>query len=205
MLYRPLRSLAIVLLKVLFRLKVMGRENLPRKGGYIIAGNHLSYIDPIVLGCGSPRKLYFMARRDLFEIPLLGRLLRWLDVIPLSTEGVGFGAVREALKLLARGDVVALFPEGTRSPDGLLGRGKLGVGFLALRAAVSVIPARVVGSEKALPLKAKFIRLKTIRVYFGKPLTFDSSYYGPSKRADYERASQAVMAQIAKLGETDES
>lgn len=205
MLYGLIRVLGIVLSKLLFRFQVRGRQNLPGKGGYIIASNHLSYLDPVILGCGAPRKVYFMARRSLFRISFLGRLIRWVGAFPLSEEGIGVEAVKETLRHLARGDVVALFPEGTRSPDGLLGKGKVGVGFLALKAGTMVVPARIVGSDKALPLKAKFIRLKAVRLYFGKPLVFDSSYCGSWKRADYERASQEVMAQIAKLGETNES
>lgn len=200
MLYGLVRVLSIVLLKVLFRLRIVGREHLPIKGGCILASNHLSYLDPVVLGAASPRRLYFMARQSLFEIPLFGKFIAHVSAFPLKEKALG--AIKESLGRLAEGKAIVVFPEGRRSPDGLLGKGKMGVGLLALRTNAPVIPTRIVGTDRALPLKAKFIRPRPVSIYFGEPLTFEGSYYRPTEKSDYLKVSHAVMERIAKLGES---
>ena len=193
-----------ILLKLMFRLKVTGKENLPRRGGCIIASNHLSYLDPLVLGAGCPRQVYFMARKTLFRNRLFAKLITSLDVFAVNEKGIGLGAIKESLKRLSEGRVVGLFPEGSRSKDGHLQAAKWGVGFLALKADVPVIPARIIGTDRALPIGAKFVRFKPVRLYFGRSLKFEKD--SPAeKQNDYSEVSRLIMEKITSLGtRTDE-
>ena len=203
--YAFCRWLSQILLKLMCRLKVIGKENLPQRGGYIIASNHLSYLDPLVVGVGCPRQIYFMARKTLFRNRLFAKLLTSLDVFAVDEQGTSLGAVKESLSRLSQGRVVALFPEGTRSKDGYLKEAKWGVGFLALKSNVPVIPARIIGTDQALPIGAKFVRFRPVRLYFGQSLKFEKDSLA-EKQNDYSEISRLIMEKIASLGtRTDES
>lgn len=201
MVYSFVRFIAVVLFKSLFLLRVKGRENIPEKGGCIVAGNHLSYLDPIVLASACPRKVCFLARSELFTDT--SRAFVWLisamGAFPLKKEKVDLKAIRTALTLLREGQALVMFPEGTRSPDGLLKKGEPGMGMLALKAGVPIIPALIVGTERALPREAKFIRLSKISVFFGKRITPDEFESSGKDRDDYQKIVDLVMGKIAGL------
>ncbi|GAI50873.1 unnamed protein product, partial [marine sediment metagenome] len=120
MFYLIVRSLAMVLFKVLFRLQVSGLENIPLKGGFILAGNHISYLDPPALGAACPRKLRFLAKEELF-IGALGRLIANLNTFPIKGQPGDLMSLRRAIKELEAGRALAIFPEGRRTADGRLG------------------------------------------------------------------------------------
>ena len=191
--------LSLISLKSMFWLKVIGRENLPRKGGYIIASNHLSYLDPLVLGAGCSRQIHYMAKKSLFRNRLFAKLLTSVNAFAVSEIGVGLDAIKESLKKLSEGKVIGLFPEGARSKDGRLQAAKWGIGFLALKSKIPVIPARIIGTDQALPIGAKFIRLKRISLYFGRPLKFEK-FSAEEKRNDYSEVSRLIMKEIGNLG-----
>ncbi|MEA3560535.1 MAG: lysophospholipid acyltransferase family protein [Candidatus Omnitrophota bacterium] len=200
MIYRFCYSLSLILTKSLLKLKVVGRENLPSKDGYILASNHLSYLDPIVLGVGFRRQLHFMAKKSLFNNRLFGKLLNSINVFAVGEQNAGSSAVKEALKRLKAGKVVAIFPEGTRSKDGKLQEAKIGIGFLAIKSKTPVVPARIIGTGEALPIKARFIRFKPVSVYFGRPLDLDRFYQQGESKQNYLRISRLIMEEISKLG-----
>ena len=191
--------LSRISLKLIFWLKVFGRENLPRKGGCIIASNHLSYLDPVVLGAACPRQIHYMAKKSLFRNRLFAKLITSVNTFAVSESGVGLDAIKESLKKLAEGKVVGLFPEGVRSKDGRLQAAKWGVGFLALKSNVPVIPARIIGTDQALPIGAKFIRFRPVRLYFGRPLKFEKGS-PEEKQNDYSGVSRLIMKEISNLG-----
>jgi len=170
-LYRICRVLLLFLLKSFFRLEVKGRENLPRAGGFILASNHLSYLDPTVLGAASPRPLHFMARHDLFEIPIFGAFIRNVGAFPVRRNFADIAGIKEALRYLRKAQGIVLFPEGSRySGNGLSQEVQPGVGLMAMRSQTPVVPAFINGTQRALGRHARFIRPAKIRVYFGKPI-----------------------------------
>lgn len=197
-LYRISRLLLLWLFKIIFRLEIKGRKNLPHTGGFIIASNHLSYLDPAVVGAACPRTLNFMARHDLFTIPILGAFIRSVGVIPIRRNFADIASIKEALGHLRQARGIALFPEGSRSAgDGLRRDAQPGIGFMAVRSQTPVVPAFINGTQRALGRHARLIRLTKIRVYFGKPI-----YPKHTDRKDnYEYFASRVMQEINRLSQ----
>jgi len=155
-----------------FGFEVRGREHVPRDGAFILASNHLSYLDPPLLAAACRRRLSFMARANLFEQPLLGAYLRAVHVIALQRGEGDLGAIREAVRRLQQGDAVAIFPEGGRQFSGQLGRAKRGVGLLAATAHVPIVPVLVQGTFQALPPDSHRLHRAKIRVAFGPAIPY---------------------------------
>lgn len=168
--YSALRGLAIVVFRIFFAIKIEGKENIPYRGGVILASNHLSYLDPIVLGILVPRRVNFMAKEELFENFLFRWLITKLGAFPIKKEKMDRITYKKILKLLEKEEVVVLFPEGTRSIDGRIGQLQGGTARIALKADVPLIPIIVRGTEKVLPRGGKVIKLARIRAWAGKPL-----------------------------------
>ncbi|MEO6021067.1 MAG: lysophospholipid acyltransferase family protein [Knoellia sp.] len=172
------------LLKMLFRPWVTGEEHIPETGGAIFASNHLSFSDSIFLPVVVPRRITFLAKADYFTgVGLKGRLtaafFRGAGQVPVDRSG---GAASEAalttgLKILRKGELLALYPEGTRSPDGRLYKGKTGVARMALEAGVPVIPVAMIDTDKAQPTGKVIPKVMRVGVRVGKPLDF-SRYKG---------------------------
>ena len=185
------------LVLLIFHLEVYGRENLPKKGACIMASNHISYLDPPLLGFAAGRELHYLAKEGLFTE--VNRAFTWLittyNAIPLRREGADLTAVKKVLSLLRRGEVVVLFPEGTRSTSGRLLSPKPGLGFVAWHAAVPVVPVHIEGANARI-LDIVLGREK-IRVTFGKP-------YDPrTSPKDYRLLSSAIMKRIEELSHGD--
>lgn len=180
------------------RLVVFGSENLPSaRRGYILASNHVSYLDPPVLGAGIKRPVVFLAREKLFRFFFLGRLMRLLGVLPIAGD-TDFRAIRSVIRRLRRGDAVAIFPEGTRSWDGKPSmEGKNGVAFMAVAAKVPIIPCFVQGTEQAMGRGSVFIKPKKIRVFLDRPYEVLES--GREKSRHYEDVTLDVMKRIQRL------
>ena len=166
MLYKFLRPIAVFLFKIFFRIEVKGKYNIPKEGGVIIASNHLSNLDPVVLGVASPRRLNFLAKEELFRNQLFSRFIKSLGAIPLKREKRDISAVKKAYKILKREEVLVIFPQGSR-----IFKGKIypGVGFLAKKANVPVVPTKILGTDKILPPGKGFFHLEKIKVVFGRP------------------------------------
>ncbi len=158
-----------------FRLEVQGREHLPADGPFVLAANHVSYFDPPALAAACPRGLRFMARADLFTHPLLGAFMWGVGVIPLQRGEGDVSALREAVRRLNHGEVVAIFPEGGRQCSGQLGQARRGVGLLAMTARTPVVPALIQGTFQALPPDARWPSKAKIRVAFGKPIPYTNA------------------------------
>lgn len=154
---------------VWFRFRAIGIENLP-EGGALLLINHQSFLDPMLVGVGLPRPVSYLARDNLFRVPVIGRILRSTYVMPISREAAGTESLRESIRRMEHGFLVGIFPEGTRSDDGTLG--ELKPGFLALvrRAGVPVVPVGVAGAFEAYPRGVWFPRPSRIRVVYGPPL-----------------------------------
>lgn len=170
------------------RRRVIGHENIPRDGGVIIAPNHVSFNDPPLVGSSMERPLHFMAKQELFNVPILGSLIRRTNAFPVRRGRQDVGAFRQAVKLLKGGEAVLIFPEGGRSRDGNFRPARAGIGMIACIAQSPVVPVRVVNS-------GRLRRMGKIRVIFGKPL------FPPKKhsRETYEAFARQILDEIKKL------
>ncbi|MFH1023123.1 MAG: lysophospholipid acyltransferase family protein [Planctomycetota bacterium] len=168
--YHFWKSCAWLALFLLFRIRAFGVRNIPRTGGAIIASNHQSYLDPMILGSGLARRIYYMARGTLFHPPLISWYLHSVGAFPVRPGEGDREAFRNALGILAAGRVLVIFPEGHRSRDGNLLPMKSGVEVIAERAGVPVIPAWIHGAGKAWPKGRVFFRMRPVRVVYGPPI-----------------------------------
>ena len=172
MLYRITQWLSWPLFTLFFRFRSRGGHHVPARGGCVIAANHASYLDPLLIGAALPhRRVGFMAKEELFRFPVFGWAIRSMGAIPVRRGGITPGAFRAFAGLLRdEGRVLVVFPEGTRTPDGRLGPGRRGVGAICLVAGVPVVPAYVTGSYAAWPRWRWLPRWGRFEVRFGAPL-----------------------------------
>ncbi len=183
-------------LRGVFRLEVTGREYEPQEGPFLAVSNHWSALDPPVLGASLRRKVHFMAKQELFRIPLLRSWMRCIGTFPVRRGEPDRQAIRTALEVLERGGVVGIFPEGTRNPRGFLLPAEPGAAFLALRAQVPILPVGILGTLEVLPKGAWIPRPRKIRVRIGPPFRLDDLQDAPDR---LQRASDRIMAAIADL------
>lgn len=190
-------------LRLFFRItggvKCVGTENIPDTGGIILAPNHISLMDPPAVGAFLNRQIRYMAKEELFRTPVLGAWMRRVGAFSVRRGTADRKAIRQAVDLLAAGHMVCIFPEGTRSEDGKLQEPELGIGLIALKSRVPVLPAAIIGSDKVLAPHAKRLRRHRITIYYGKPLTFDDLCEGKDSREAMEEIGRRVMAAIADL------
>lgn len=192
------RLLALGIAKTVFRLHVEGTKFIPRTGPAILAANHVSFIDPIIIAAAVPRPLHFMAKEELFRFRLFAWLLRRYHVFPVSRHRIDLQAVKRAIFLLEQGEIVVIFPEGTRGDGVTLRPAKPGIGLIAARTGVPVIPALHQGTERALPRGAWFLRPHRITVKFGAPLRYAEAR-ADGRQEHVVAFSQAIMGRIAAL------
>lgn len=198
MLYRILKASVAGLARLLFRLEVRGTEHIPRSGPTLIVANHSSMLDPPIVGAAAPRPLHFLAKGELFSIPLFGRLIFAVHARPIRREGSDPGALRTALRVLEAGHALLIFPEGTRGEEGTLREGRPGAGMLALLSRAPVVPAYVEGTGKVLPRGRWVPRWGKIRVSFGPPL-FPARQEARTQKEQYHEATRQMMAAIARM------
>ena len=184
--YFVLQTLSWSVAPALFRVRIFGRENVPPTGGALIASNHQSFLDPVFVAVGLARPVNFMARGSLFRNALFGALIRSLNAFPVKREAVDFGAVREAVARLERGSLLMMFPEGTRSRDGRIGRLKDGFVAIAARAGAPVVPAVIEGAHRAWPRGRVLFEPRDVCVAFGRPLA-PSAATGEERRVFSEK------------------
>ena len=186
--------------KIWNRFTVIGSEKLPSaRQGFILAANHVSYLDPPVLGAGVKRHISFLAKEQLFKFSFLGPVITLLGALPIAGES-DFRAIRAIIRRLKSGDIVSIFPEGTRSPTGEISQDtKSGVAFLAHAAKVPVVPCFIDGTELALPRGIRIIRPRRIKVYIDEPYQVPES--DSDRNEHYEKSTQYVMQRIQFLKE----
>jgi 1-acyl-sn-glycerol-3-phosphate acyltransferase len=195
MAYRFSRLILSIFINLFFDFKVQGRQNLPKKGGFILACNHISYLDPVVLGVGCLRSLHFMARDTLFNNRFLSFWMNSVGVIPVKKNGADFSALKKSLHAVRSGQGLAIFPEGTRRlPDRAFADPEPGVGFLADKAEVPVIPAYVSGTYEALPkgVNKKINFGREISLRFGEEIHIE-------RGKPYQETADLIMAKIKQL------
>ena len=181
-----------------FDFRVIHRERMIEDGPAVIASNHVSYFDPLIVGTGYRNPISFLGRRSLFR-GIGAWLLPRVNCLPIERDGSDVGGLKTVIRELKAGRRILLFPEGTRSADGTLKPGEPGIGFIILKAGVPVQPVRIFGAYEALPRGARLPRLAGIRLVVGRPLHFSDSG-GPGKsRETYQEISDSVMLEIAAL------
>ncbi len=185
--YTFARSVVNMIYKPLYRIETIGQENIPKVGSVLLCSNHISNLDPIVVGTTTPRAVHFMAKEELFRVPVVGKLFPHLNAFPVKRGMSDREALRKGLAVLKEGEVLGLFPEGTRSKTGELGEGLAGAGFFATRSEALIVPCAVIGPYKA------FNKLKVV---YGKPVDF-TEYRKNKISAD--EATKIIMEEIRKL------
>lgn len=202
LLHRILRLTLVPLARIIFRLKVEGLHHIPATGPVIVAANHLSFIDSFVIPLVSPRPISFLAKAEYFQHSgVKGRLIRacLVDAIPVprGAHRAAQASLELALEVLTEGRAFGIHPEGSRSRDGRLYRGRTGVGWLALAAGAPVLPVAVLGTDRVQPVGARLPRLGRITVRFGPPLCFPDP---PASAAKARRViTDEVMSAIQEL------
>lgn len=193
------------LIRLLFAATIIGRRNMPESGGVILASNHLSFFDSVILSLLARRPVSFLAKAEYFTGKgfkgWLSRIFfESIDAIPVYRDSASAAqdALDAGLERLVDGEAFAMYPEGTRSLDGRLYRGKTGVAWLALTANVPVVPVALTGTDKIQPVGSRGIRLAKLRVEFGQPM--DLSSYGAASSGKARReATDAIMDAIGAM------
>jgi 1-acyl-sn-glycerol-3-phosphate acyltransferase len=155
---------------VFFQYRCYGREKIPSQGGALVCSNHQSNLDPMVVGMQSQRRMNYLARKSLFDSFLIGWIIRFLDAISIDREGLGFAGLKQTLSCLRAGEMVLLFPEGTRTDDGELLDFKPGVCSLVRRGKVPLVPVGIDGPYQAWPRSSLWPHREVVRVVIGDPI-----------------------------------
>lgn len=184
-------------INLLYGMEVTGIENVPASGPAILAGNHMSYLDPPVIGAAVPRPVRFMAKAELFKIPVFKQFLRSIQTFPVQRGAADRSAIRASLQVLANGDLMALFPEGTRNRTGEVLPPQKGVASIALRSGAPVIPVGITGTSVA-DRRRHGVRRPLIRVSFGPPVDLDDLRTGSFNKHILAEASARVMSAIER-------
>ncbi len=185
--------------------RVYGREHIPRRRGVLIASNHGSYLDPIAIGSAWRRRIWYLARTTLFEHSAFAKwLLTSVNCVPISRERLELKTMRTAQELCRSGRSVVIFPEGTRSPDGQLQPGLAGIGLLAEKIGVDILPVYV-DAFHAFSRHSKWPRPVPITVVFGAPMPLEQWRHISDARARYQAIADGIMHTIAVLKEQGET
>ncbi|MGM7701695.1 lysophospholipid acyltransferase family protein [Pseudalkalibacillus sp. Hm43] len=176
-----------------YRIQVEGLENVPKEDGVLICSNHISYLDPPLVGSSSGRTVHFMAKAELFEVPILKNILPKIHAFPVRRGMSDKQALRKGLELLRNGKAVGLFPEGTRSKTGEIGSGLAGAGFFAMKTDAKVIPCAIIGPFKLF---------RTVKIVYGPEIDFSEL---KENKASAKDATEKIMAEIRKLYEANKS
>jgi 1-acyl-sn-glycerol-3-phosphate acyltransferase len=168
--YQLLQRMLQLLGVVFYGVRHWGRKNIPDTGGVLMVSNHQSHLDPPLVGIGCPRRMNYVARQTLFSFAPFGWLIHSVGAFPIDREGVGLGGIKESLKRLKRGEMVLIFPEGTRTKDGSIARFRPGFTTLAVRSGAAILPLAIEGAFQVWPRWRKFPGRGKIRVCYGAPI-----------------------------------
>ena len=178
MFYRIFRFICTILILLFWSIKIEEKEQLNQKGSLILAANHVSYLDPIVLGVAVKRPIHFITKKEVFKVPFLGFLARSLGAIPVDRNKANPTSIKKSFSLLKKGHILGIFPEGTRSLNGELLDLNAGLIKIALKTGSPIIPVGISGTFEIYPPKARmpsFFKRKNIYIHFGKPIYLDNT------------------------------
>jgi 1-acyl-sn-glycerol-3-phosphate acyltransferase len=201
-LYWVIKIVVTPVLRIGVRIRVEGKEHLPRSGPVILAANHRSFLDSIFIPLLVPRRVTFVAKAEYFDDKRVAWFFRGVGQIPIRREGGSASerALQSAMEVLEAGGVFGIYPEGTRTRDGKLHRGHTGVARLALRSGAPIIPVGIIGSDEVQPIDSKLPRLfKTVRIRFGEPIDLDHCRGRHDDRLALRDVADEVMYEIGQL------
>jgi len=197
MFYYLVRAICWLLLKIFWRMEIIGIENLPENGGLIIASNHASYLDPAVLVASLNRKIFFITKKEVFKNTFVSFILKNLNAFSVDRENVDILAFRKAINILREEKVLGIFPEGTRSSNGELQELKSGAIKIAMKTGVPILPVGIIGTHKIYPRGIKFPILfkHKIIVKYGAPQYFNKL---KSKDKIYQKEELSLLSKKIK-------
>ena len=191
------------LLRLVYRPKALGLDNVPAEGPAILASNHLSFIDSFFIPLLVKRPVVYLGKADYFDSWKTRWFMSVANVIPVRREGgsASEAAIQAGIQALGRGQVIGIYPEGTRSPDGRLYRGKTGVARMALETGAPVIPVAVRGTDEVMPIGSRFPKTISgrVRVEFGRPLRFDRFLDRPKDRFVLRSVTDEILYEIMMM------
>lgn len=197
--YHSARCIIRPILDVLSHLESHGSENIPKQGGVVLVSNHVSLLDPVIIGAAMDRELHFLGVDTYFRMPYLGWLFTQLNGIPIKRAAPSWQSFKKTISCLEVGKAFLIFPEGTRSTDRTLGEIKNGASFIIHHSGVPVIPVFIKGAERFMPRGAKFIRPAKLSVTFGTPINFMGLKGIERKQELYQRMSEQIRQAILAL------
>ena len=198
MIYWIAHTLSRIVGRIFFRHRTLHREHIPESGGALIVANHVSYLDPSMVGASFRRPIYYLARKSLFK-GFLAWLLPRIQVLPLDRGKGDLASLKRILRLLKEGNRVLIFPEGTRSPDGALQCAEAGVGFIISKCEVPVVPIRIFGAFDCFPRTARFPRPGRITIVSGPPVDFTQIPPELTGRDRHQAYADQVMKALAEI------
>src|SRR5687768_2992983 len=196
--YNVLRPIFTVIFRTFWPLRVVGAEHVPKEGAAVVVSNHLSMVDPFVVSYGAHRMVSFMAKEELFGVPFVGLLIRKLGAFPVDRSRQDATSLRVALTVLRGGELLGMFPEGTRSNTGEMQEMRTGAVRLASKTGMPIIPTAVVNTDRALP-RGKFIRPARIEVHFGPAFEIAELYEKHPKGEATQLALEMLRERIQAL------
>lgn len=196
MLYRILKIVCNVVFRLFWRWRIVGAEHFPKSGPVILVANHVSVWDPVIIAAAMPRNVRFMAKEELFQIPLLNSIITQLGSFPVKRGQADRGAIKQALEILAEGEVLGLFPEGTRSKTGELQKPHPGAALIALKSSAPVVPVACLGSNQ--PWKRMF-HSGGFTVIIGPGQSYNKSAEHRLSTNSLEAVSNDMMLKISHL------
>jgi len=198
-LFTLIRFSVYIVFKIIYRMKIYGRENIPAAGRLVLCSNHLSYIDPVLTGLCITRCIYFMAKIQLFSNKFVTAVVTWFNTFPVNRGAFDRQAIRNSVAILNAEQIVGLYPEGTRSTDGNIKEGHKGVGLISIMGNSPVLPVAITGSNMIIQKPHKRLFFPEVRIAFGKPIDTASivKKYGSSQAS--EIITLQTMAEIKKL------
>ncbi len=191
--------LSRILAQLFFGFRILHRERVIQTGPVILAINHQSFFDPPLAGNACDRAIFFLAKKSLMDVPILGWLLPKLNVIPVNLEGGDRSALKALIRILRAGECALVFPEGTRTPNGTLQPAEPGLGLIIAKTRAPAVPMRIFGAHDAWPIHGKIHLWKKITIVVGEPIHFSEADLTGHGKDLYARLSQRVMDAIAAL------
>jgi 1-acyl-sn-glycerol-3-phosphate acyltransferase len=198
-LFRLIQIFLMFLFTILYRVKRIDLDKIPRKGKLILCSNHISYVDPVVIGAYVPRCVYFMAKKELYNNKFLGSLVSFLNAFPVNRRTLDRKTISTSFDVLKNGNILGLFPEGTRSTDGVLRKGKKGMGFIAAYSKTSIIPVAISGANKIVQKPYKRIFFPEIKLIAGEMIDVKGILRKYGKKEAISVIVEKTMKEIGRI------
>lgn len=197
--FRIIQLSLMFLFNLLFRVKKIDIHKVPKKGKFILCSNHISYIDPVIIGAFIPRYVYFMAKKELYNNKILGSLVNFLNAFPVNRRTLDRKTISTSFDILKGGNILGIFPEGTRSTDGIIRKGKKGMGFISVYTKTSIIPVAISGANKIVQKPHKRIFFPKIKLIVGDVIDIKDILKKHDKKEAMSAVVEKTMEEIKKI------